>query len=508
MDYGVSAIRPGLSESGIAAPERREQRPRNDLVQKFLRIPAIALAALLGTGCAYLTTYNKQVDLAGSSAIAMDVKQRIAFSREVEIEGDDHRIRKLVVTCAEPSPDALTVIGASAGISLKAGTGESDKAIDLAGALSESGTFVGLRTQSIQLLRDQMYRLCEAYAGEGVNSAELKAMHRRFQSTVMGLLAIEQLTHPVVAAQAILTASASSAAGAGTADAAVAAAQKAVDEQRQRVTDQTAATNAKEAAVAKDKTAIQENADALVEASKGTDTSATTTLKNNAKTLQATLEADTAALDKAQLQLRQEEETLKRLQQTLREAQARAVAITGGAGQINNAAGGSLNTTNGLAKAVTDIVAEVNRSYTRDECFDLLSRLSFPPKSKKPMVPSIQSAAPNGGQPNPTSAPRLEHLTPAVAYAAPDDNKVSTDHVQPRAAMLDICRLVLTDNPSQRAMELELKKLEIQLKIEEAKRDTAKAQATEKVAIPGQVSIENKRTGATGKPAPGAASKR
>ena len=328
-----------------------------------------------GTGCAYLTTYNKQVDLGGVGAVAMDVKQRVVFSQSVTANKGQPDETKFIATCAEPSPDALTVLGASGGLSFSGGAPGADKTVNLTGAFAENGAFVGLRTQSIQLLRDQLYRLCEGYASGAVNDAEFKSMQRRFQSTVMGLLAIEQLTKPVVAGQAILFSSAQSQAGAGAGDAAVTAAQQRVDDQRQKVTDAQKELNTKKAAVAKDNSDIADNAAQVgAETAKDKDSTTIPSLVSAGKTLQAKLATDTTDQDNAALQLKKEEDVLTLDLRSLRQAQSRSTADAGGGGAFGAAARAAGDASASMASAVKDIVVEVNRSYTRDECLELMSR--------------------------------------------------------------------------------------------------------------------------------------
>jgi len=120
------------------------------------RFTCMVTFATMLQGCAYLTTYNKPIDLKDSS-VSLDVKQRVVFSQKREARDGE---REGIVVCAEPSPDALTILGVSGGLNASDGTRAASAAVGLA----ESGAFVGLRTQSIQLLRDAMYRLCEGYA--------------------------------------------------------------------------------------------------------------------------------------------------------------------------------------------------------------------------------------------------------------------------------------------------------------------------------------------------------
>ncbi len=108
-------------------------------------------------------------------------------------------------TCAEPSPDALAAISASVGGSFITDPASSKQ---LAAALGESASNIGLRTTSIQLMRDAMYRVCEAYLSGGIDQEQYADLQAHSQSLIVGLLAIEQLTSAVVARQGSITTSA------------------------------------------------------------------------------------------------------------------------------------------------------------------------------------------------------------------------------------------------------------------------------------------------------------
>lgn len=99
----------------------------------------------------------------------------------------DGKPQKVRIICPEPSPDALKAIAASGSLS-KADI------LAISGAYQESGANIGLRTQSIQLLRDQLYSLCQAYAN-GVINRDIYMMYlTRNQRNTIAILAIEQLT--------------------------------------------------------------------------------------------------------------------------------------------------------------------------------------------------------------------------------------------------------------------------------------------------------------------------
>lgn len=343
---------------------------RASSVARLRLVLALLLACLLG-GCAYLTTYNHDFKQGKTYVDAMDVKQRVVFTQDVPIVDKDGRAtnKSYTVTCAEPSPDALTVLAGSGGLSLADGTG---KTANLSGALSESGAFVGLRTQSIQLLRDQLYRLCEAYASGGMNGPEFRAMQRRFQSTVLGLLAIEQLTKPVVAGQALLDSSAQSSAGAGAGDAAVTAAQDRVNTQKTTVTNAENDVATKRAAVDKDNSDISDNQTQIAAAT--TAKTPTDALLESKKSLQSKLDTDNLALDAAKRTLLQEQGTLKEDKADLTLAQVRVGSAASAGGQLGAVASANAQASDSLGLAVRDIVSDINASYTRDECLEMLLR--------------------------------------------------------------------------------------------------------------------------------------
>ena len=111
----------------------------------------------------------------------IDAKQRAILSSTVN---DRFRF------CAEPSPDAFTTFSSVLNLS-------KDETATLRAALSESGVNIGLRTQTITVLRDMMYRLCERYLNEGINSEALTIQAARDQRLIASILAIEQLTGAV-----------------------------------------------------------------------------------------------------------------------------------------------------------------------------------------------------------------------------------------------------------------------------------------------------------------------
>lgn len=162
---------------------------------------AIVISAQMLGGCAEMTHLTRVRKVDGTGFILIDAKQRAIATRNG-------------VTCAEPSPDALSALAASQNLNFATPQGTS---AGQSFAIAESAASIGLRTQSIQLMRDHMYRICEAYQGGQISKFMVALLHRRFQNTMIAILAIEQLTGAMRAPAVVLGGSASS----GNADAIV-----------------------------------------------------------------------------------------------------------------------------------------------------------------------------------------------------------------------------------------------------------------------------------------------
>lgn len=167
---------------------------------------AVMLAAVVGiTGCANLASIGRRTSTTDAKAIHLDAKQRVVMTKA-----------NGAVYCAEPSPDALSAYATSLGVGASSPGGD---AASLAAAFSEGSGSIGLRTQTITLLRDSLYRICESAYNDKLDSVMVAQLHTRFQDITIGLLAIEQLTGAVVAKQVLLTGRASADAMASAMDA-------------------------------------------------------------------------------------------------------------------------------------------------------------------------------------------------------------------------------------------------------------------------------------------------
>lgn len=112
----------------------------------------------------------------------IDIKQRAILTGQTS---------NGLVMCAEPSPDALSSLSSELATDLKY---KELLQATLSLSQQEAASFVGLRTQTIQLLRDGMYRLCESYLAGALTKADYAWLMRRYQKYMVALLTIEQLT--------------------------------------------------------------------------------------------------------------------------------------------------------------------------------------------------------------------------------------------------------------------------------------------------------------------------
>jgi hypothetical protein len=152
---------------------------------------------LSGCGANSRSIYRNS-ELDGSDRfITTDAKQRGVLRQRRGTNGS-------LVTCIEPSPDAFSVFAATA-------SGNVDVVDKVTAAFgygsAETGANIGLRTQTITVLRDQGYRICEAYANDSISDVDYQQMLRRNQVMTTAVLAIEQLTGAVVGASAAIAAS-------------------------------------------------------------------------------------------------------------------------------------------------------------------------------------------------------------------------------------------------------------------------------------------------------------
>lgn len=376
------------------------QHPRQS---RRLRQLALLLPVLVGMqGCASLTHYNAVRDLDGapgarSEAILMDAKQRGVYTiTTAEKDANGNVIKSFQHFCAEPSPDALSNLAAQFGATVNIDA-KGEGAIN--GGFAEGAANIGLRTTSIQILRDITYRQCEAYANGGISRLGLETLQRRFQSTMVALLSIEQLTGAVRAPAVVL---AGKAAGADaelivTLTEKTVAARTAVTKSESEVTDKDKAATDKAAAAKKlkdDFDTEKASIDALRKSNPAAGTSDKKKIDDfdaaKAAKEKAIADADTDSA-KAVSEVAAAKKTLGDRKETLEAMSAALTAARAAGGQASTSgeirpivvpSALDADSTKAVAEAVTNIVRDtLSLGFGREVCTSIIGDQTDPTRA-------------------------------------------------------------------------------------------------------------------------------
>lgn len=201
---------------------------------------AIGLAfALLAAGCARINSiYRSQsVPTDEPHVVSIDAKQRAVISNP-GVNGQPLRF------CSEPPPDVFTALATSlaadASLNKEAGRAAAAK---LAATISESGATIG-RSQTVNILREMMYRTCERFLSGAISVDEFVVQSARDQQLMVQVLAVEQLTG-AARAQATALTTVAKAAGSGVTESGIEAlAEARKDYEAKRIASETATSDA------------------------------------------------------------------------------------------------------------------------------------------------------------------------------------------------------------------------------------------------------------------------
>ncbi len=330
-------------------------------MNNFVRVAALLLATVMLSGClANMNSIYREFDVNRGQSVSIDAKQRVVLVTKNGV-------------CAEPSPDALSVIGASLAAS---GATPQQISVQLAAAMSETGSNIGVRSQTIQLLRDAMYRLCEGHIGGAIRGPAFIKLQRVYQNAMMGLLAIEQLTGAVAPRARIINASAKADSGTSLLEA-----QKSLEIARESL-------DKLEKSLKKANDDLAKEQGALREKNKESETLKTASESDSSKTAEAAAAASKATqqkemtdktqkiVDDLQKQVEDAKKNLKAAEE-FRDRSRGVKSKTGGKGQFLGNTGSTSSTISKeaakeLGAAVVAIVKEiVNASYAEETCLEI-----------------------------------------------------------------------------------------------------------------------------------------
>ena len=154
------------------------------------RLVGLCCAASLVSGCAEFKSihHSTLVSKDGrAQVITVDAKQRHLLMMPDEVKGE--RGTKWRV-CAEAAPDVFSAFATSMG----AKGDKSGGSFSLASA--ETASTIE-RTQSVNMIRESLYRTCERYASGSISKTTFIIQAARDQRSMIAFLAIEQLTGAV-----------------------------------------------------------------------------------------------------------------------------------------------------------------------------------------------------------------------------------------------------------------------------------------------------------------------
>ena len=166
----------------------------------------LASIALSTVACTQSGTIFKELNINDGTGVSLDARQRtILVKTDARGKGQD-------IVCSEPSPDAVAALAASVGVQASAQAAQRTTGRPTGGQASFSRSFaesvasIGLRSQTIQLLRDQLFRACEAYMNGAIGKSQYNQIVTNMDRVIISTLAVDALgASPVAPAVAIGT---------------------------------------------------------------------------------------------------------------------------------------------------------------------------------------------------------------------------------------------------------------------------------------------------------------
>ncbi|WP_372000483.1 hypothetical protein P7L68_18160 [Tistrella mobilis] len=149
---------------------------------------------LSGCGDYWTSTVSRTTEIAPGSSMVTTADLRV-INRSMRL--DDYGISH-VVTCSEPSPDVAKILSAGATGSLSASAeaagkdvANADLALMASLARAEALAQLGQRLATIQLLRDGLFRACEAYANNAISATTYGMIVARYDDIMITMLLAE-----------------------------------------------------------------------------------------------------------------------------------------------------------------------------------------------------------------------------------------------------------------------------------------------------------------------------
>ena len=156
-------------------------------ISKSVLLTAVVLAvtALPLLGCADHIFHSFNID--HGESLSVDARQRVVL---VTHKGGKTRDRTVV--CTEPQPDAASTAGRAIASVPPAGPSKGAQ-VATASAAGEATALIAVRTQTIQLLRDGLYRACEAYMNGAIDQHQYNVVLLNIDKLMITLLGVDAI---------------------------------------------------------------------------------------------------------------------------------------------------------------------------------------------------------------------------------------------------------------------------------------------------------------------------
>lgn len=166
-------------------------RLRRTAIAGVLKHVTVAFAVLPLMGCANYIFRPFNIDDANS--ISVDAKQRMVLVTHRGGKSGDR-----TVVCTEPSPDAISALATSAAANVSAtlpsgGGAQGSGAAGGSFAMNEAVASIAMRSQTIQLLRDGLFRACEAYMNGAIDHHQYNVVLLNIDRLMVTLLGVDAI---------------------------------------------------------------------------------------------------------------------------------------------------------------------------------------------------------------------------------------------------------------------------------------------------------------------------
>jgi hypothetical protein len=156
-----------------------------------IRVLLIGMITVTLTGCGTKFAEVKQVGETGVVVTGADV--RMGYTHSAHYDDKTRRVKAQRIFCAEPSPDVAKAVQNAFGLGTGArGTHPSgvggELNVDLSSSQAQALAQLGERMATIQLLRDGLYRACEAYANGAFSEVTYAVLLSRYDDSMITLL--------------------------------------------------------------------------------------------------------------------------------------------------------------------------------------------------------------------------------------------------------------------------------------------------------------------------------